>query len=196
VAEVVLRLGDGEIVAAQAQREVLILAESEGVTITWSRYGPGEPGPGPHVHREHTDAFYVLEGEVSFVVGPEGDTVRLGAGGFAAVPANVVHSFVNEGSGEARWLNFHAPDTGFAAYLRALRDGRDASFFDTFDPPADGGLPAAEVLVAGPGAGVKAALPELWVAEGEPDGAPRGARYTFRHPRDGEDRVVSVLAPA
>jgi quercetin dioxygenase-like cupin family protein len=146
-----VRLGVGEQISLQEHREVRILFESDGLTVTWSRYGPGERGPDPHVHREHTDAFYVLEGELTFTVGPDAGTIRLGPGGFAAVPANVVHSFANESGAEARWLNFHTPDTGFAAYLRALRDGTDTSFFDSFDPPADGGLPASEVLVVAPG---------------------------------------------
>ena len=192
-----LRVDSGERISLTEHREVLILAESDGVTITWSRYGPGERGPDPHVHREHLDAFYVLEGELTFEVGPDAQAIRLGQRGFAVVPANVVHSFVNASSAEARWLNFHAPDTGFAAYLRALRDGTDASFFDSFDPPADGGLPASEVLVAGPGEGLKAALPELWVADGGAalDGAPSGDRYTFHHAGDRADLTVGVVAP-
>ncbi len=145
-----MRRDVGEQISLQEHREVRLLLESDGLTVTWSRYGPGERGPDPHVHREHTDAFYVLEGELTFTVGPDARTIRLGPGGFAAVPANVVHSFANEGGTEARWLNFHTPDAGFAAYLRALRDGTDASFFDSFDPPADGGLPASAVLVVAP----------------------------------------------
>jgi quercetin dioxygenase-like cupin family protein len=193
-----LRVDSGERISLTEHREVLILAESDGVTITWSRYGPGERGPDPHVHREHLDAFYVLEGEVTFVVGPDAETITLGPGGFAAVPANVVHSFVNASGAEARWLNFHAPDTRFAEYLRALRDGRDASFFDTFDPPAGGGRPASEVLVVDRGAGVKAALPELWMADGDAalDGAPKGDHYTFHHAGDHDDLAVVVVAPS
>jgi Cupin domain len=125
-----------------------------------------------HVHREHTDAFYVLEGALTFMVGPAAERVRVPAGGFAAVPPNVVHTYVNDGTAEARWLNMHAPDKGFADYLRAARDGIAASF-DSFDPPADGGLPAGDVIVTGPGEGerlgsgvlLKGAHPALSVAE-------------------------------
>jgi quercetin dioxygenase-like cupin family protein len=145
-----VRLDVGEQISLQEHREVRLLLASESLTITWSRYGPGERGPDPHVHREHTDAFYVLEGDLTFTVGPDARTIRLEPGGFASVPANVVHSFANESGAEARWLNFHTPDAGFAAYLRALRDGTDTSFFDSFGPPADGGLPASEVLVVAP----------------------------------------------
>jgi quercetin dioxygenase-like cupin family protein len=159
-----LRRADGEMIADAERRALVLLAERPAVTVTWSRYAAGERGPDLHVHREHTDAFYVLEGEVTFEVGPKAQRVRAPAGTFLAVPPNVVHTFVNESSADATWLNLHAPDKGFAAYLRALRDGTDAAY-DQFDPPADGGRPAAEVVVSGPGEGLKCALPELFVAE-------------------------------
>jgi hypothetical protein len=53
------------------------------------------------------------------------------------------------------------------------------------------------VLVAAPGEGLKAALPELWVADGDAalDGAPKGERYTFHHVGERADLVVCVVAP-
>jgi quercetin dioxygenase-like cupin family protein len=190
--DVVVRLADAETITAKERRDVVVLAERHDITITWSRYAPGERGPDPHVHREHTDAFYVLEGELTFPLGPGTERVRVPAGGFVAVPPNVVHSFVNEGSADACWLNAHAPDTGFAAYLRALRDGADADF-DSFDPPADGGLPAAGAVVAGPGDGerlvsgnrvvlLKCDLPDLCVVEWALDG-PFDGPDLHRHDR-------------
>ncbi len=170
-----VRLVDGERITAKERRDVVILAEREQLTITWSRYAAGERGPDLHVHREHTDAFYVLEGELTFEVGPVPERITVAAGGFVAVPPGVVHSFANAGPAESRWLNMHAPESGFAAYLRAARDGL-AWRFDSFDPPEDGGRPAAEVIVAGPGEGeplpagdravaLKGALSDLRVAE-------------------------------
>jgi quercetin dioxygenase-like cupin family protein len=32
---------------------------------------PGSPGPRPHIHRHHEEAFYVLEGELTVRVGPQ-----------------------------------------------------------------------------------------------------------------------------
>ena len=60
------------------------LCEHPALDATWSRYDAGERGPDPHVHHEHVDAFYVVEGELEFLVGselmraPAGD-VRRGA---------------------------------------------------------------------------------------------------------------------
>jgi mannose-6-phosphate isomerase-like protein (cupin superfamily) len=168
-----LRLADGETIADAKRRAIVLLVSRPELTITWSRYGARERGPDLHVHREHTDAFYVLEGEITFEVGPRSQRVRAAAGAFVAVPPDVVHTFANRSRAEASWLNIHAPDTGFAAYLRASRDGADAPW-DSFDPPSDGGRPAGDAVVSGAGDGeplgaraaaVKCALPELWVAE-------------------------------
>jgi quercetin dioxygenase-like cupin family protein len=178
--DVLVRRGEGETITESARRQVRILAERPEITITWSRYAPGERGPDLHVHREHADAFYVLAGELTFALGPGAERIRVPAGGFAAVPPDVVHTFANDGGADACWLNLHAPDKGFAAYMRALRDGADAAW-DSHDPPADGGLPAARAIVAGPGEGerlvtgnrvvlLKGVLPAICFAEWELDG--------------------------
>lgn len=168
-----LRLADGETVADAKRRGIVLLVDRPELTITWTRYGSRERGPDLHVHREHTDAFYVLEGEITFEVGSRSHRVRAPAGAFVAVPPDVVHTFANRSRAEASWLNIHAPDMGFAAYLRASRDGGDSPW-DSFDPPAGGGRPAVDAIVSGAGDGeplgtraaiVKCALPELWVAE-------------------------------
>ncbi len=146
--------GNGETITERAERTVRILDDRPELTVTQARYELGERGPDPHVHREHADAFWVLEGELAFTLGPEGDDVRAGPGGFVLVPPNLVHSFGNESQATARYLNFHVPDRGFAESLRASRDGRDRTVpLDSFDPPADGGRPASEAVVLGPGEG-------------------------------------------
>jgi quercetin dioxygenase-like cupin family protein len=152
-----LHVGDGESIADREQRELRILADHEEISITWSRYAPGERGPEPHVHHRHSDAFYVLDGELTFALGPAGDRIRIAAGGFVAAPPNLVHSFGNEGSADARFVNLHAPDAGFTRSLRARRDGGDPSY-DQHDPPADGGRPRAEAIASGPGEGERVVL--------------------------------------
>jgi quercetin dioxygenase-like cupin family protein len=195
-----LRREEGETITARAERDVNLLAGDDALSITWSRYAGGERGPDLHVHREHTDAFYVLEGELTFGLGPAGDPLRMTAGGFVAVPPGIVHSFANESGTDAAWLNFHAPDKGFAAYLRAARDGRDAAF-DSFDPPAGGGGPVGSAVVSGPGDGehvtvggaavrVKCRLPELTVVEWPMAPGPRpGVRC---YGLDGSGRTLAV----
>jgi quercetin dioxygenase-like cupin family protein len=132
-------------------REIRILVDDPALDMTWSRFGPHERGAEPHVHHEHVDGFYVLEGELTFAVGPDGEQLRAGPGTAVLVPPGVVHAFDNASDGTSAWLNFHAPSTGFAAFLRGERDG-----FDSSDPPDDGGRPAADTLVA-----IEAARAEL-----------------------------------
>jgi len=150
---------DGETITDKERRNVVLLAAHPEITITWSRYAPGERGPDLHVHRAHTDAFYVLEGELTFALGPAPETVHVAAGGFVAVPPDVAHSFRNDGDADARWLNFHAPDEGFAEFMRGQRDGVPVAW-DSFDAPADGGLPATGVTLNASGG---CDLPELRV---------------------------------
>lgn len=137
---------DGEIITRREERDVVLLSDEPAMTVTFSRYAAGEEGPGLHVHREHTDAFYVLEGELTLLLGAEGERVPAGPGAYVSVPPDVPHGFLNASGGDARWLNFHAPDAGFAAYMRGARDGKSLGW-DSFDPPAGGGRPASLVTI-------------------------------------------------
>ena len=69
---------------------------------------PHAPGPPPHVHRAHEEGFYILEGEIEFVVGEE--TIQVGVGGWVLAPIGVPHSFRNPGEKSARFLNTFTPD--------------------------------------------------------------------------------------
>jgi mannose-6-phosphate isomerase-like protein (cupin superfamily) len=144
-----IRRTDGETITDRDTREVrILLAGDASLTMTWSRYGPGERGPDLHLHRRHTDAFAILAGAVTFNLGPTGErTVRATAGTVVVVPPSVAHAFRNDDAAEAEFLNFHTPDEGFAEYMRALRDGRPARF-DSYDLPAGDQRPAADAIVA------------------------------------------------
>jgi mannose-6-phosphate isomerase-like protein (cupin superfamily) len=71
-----------------------------------------------HVHRDEDDAFYILEGEMTFVVG--GKDVAAPPGTFVLVPPGVEHGFRNDGATPVRMLNIHAP-AGFDRRI-GLRD--------------------------------------------------------------------------
>jgi mannose-6-phosphate isomerase-like protein (cupin superfamily) len=60
-----------------------------------------------HVHEVEDDAFYIVEGELTFVFGEE--EVRAGPGFFVLVPPGVRHGFRNDGPLAVRMLNIHAP---------------------------------------------------------------------------------------
>jgi quercetin dioxygenase-like cupin family protein len=62
--------------------------------------------PQPHTH-EGPEGFYVLEGQIEFVVGGQS---RVGGPGFwALVPSEVAHTFGNAGDSPARLLIIHVP---------------------------------------------------------------------------------------
>jgi mannose-6-phosphate isomerase-like protein (cupin superfamily) len=173
----VIAPGAGEVVGDSPDRRVEILADGDALHATWSRFGPGREGADLHVHRRHTDVFYVLEGELTVRLGPEGEGVVVPAGTLARVPPLVVHGFRNASGAELRYLNFHVPGLGFADYLRAMRDGRTLSY-DQEPPPADGGRPATEAVIggrdqAGDGVVVLAEVGDIRIAEVriEPGGA-------------------------
>ena len=135
----------GEEILRTAQREIRILVASEHVTITEATYAAGERIAAPHVHHEHTDAFYVLDGELTFEIGHEATPITVPSGGFVSVPSGVAHSVRNAGDRPARWLTIHARDGGFAAFMRGLRDGVEVEW-DIAAVPRDGGLPASAAV--------------------------------------------------
>ena len=137
--------GEGETVVDRPEKTLRILAELDDVIITWFRYAPGEKGPDAHVHHHHTDAFYVLEGEIEVSLGPEPRTRRATPGTFAAAPPDVVHTFRNSSDAPAIFLNLHAPASGFGDHIR----GKNPSF-DQHDPPPDGGRPLADAVFTKP----------------------------------------------
>jgi quercetin dioxygenase-like cupin family protein len=143
--------GEGEALTARDTRSLVVKAEHELVDVTETWYGPGERGAEPHVHR-HADAFYVLSGELTFVLGGALERRAAGVGTLVVVPPGVVHGFDNDARGDARFLNFHAPSRRFVAYRRAVRDRErvDPERFDIFDPPVGGGRPAEEAVARGP----------------------------------------------
>ncbi len=64
-------------------------------------------GPPPHVHGGEDEAFYVLEGEVTVLIGER--TMTAMPGSFAFVPRGTVHTFSNRGTRDARLLLIISP---------------------------------------------------------------------------------------
>ena len=67
----------------------------------------GSPGPRPHIHRDHEEAFYVLAGELTVRVGTR--TIEAPAGSFVVVPRGVVHQPSNPGTQPTRVLLIFSP---------------------------------------------------------------------------------------
>ena len=203
----------GELVGDSDDRRVEILSDDRSLNATWSRFGPGREGAGLHVHRRHTDLFYVLEGELTLRLGLEDRTKTATAGQLARVPPMVVHGFRNASDADVTYLNFHAPGMEFAEYMRAIRDGR-AFTYDQVDPPAEGVRSPSEAVIGEPVARVDAIEVEEVVVEpseqrGRPgqvvslyvlEGAAAGTWVQIppgtTHPHLGEGRHLELRTPA
>jgi mannose-6-phosphate isomerase-like protein (cupin superfamily) len=72
-----------------------------------------------HVHDAEDDAFYIVEGEMTFTFG--GEEAAAPPGTFVLVPPGVSHGFRNDGDVPVRMLNIHAP-AGFDRRI-GLEDG-------------------------------------------------------------------------
>jgi mannose-6-phosphate isomerase-like protein (cupin superfamily) len=167
--------GGGEVVGDSPERRVEILSDHEAVHATWTRYGPRRDGADLHIHRRHSDLFYVLEGELTVRLGVEDRLVAVSPGTLVRVPPLVVHGFRNASDGELRYLNFHAPGERFADFMRSLRDGR-TFVYDQEPPPADGGRAPSDAVIGGgeavgDGVTLLADVDEIAIAESSVDPA-------------------------
>ena len=81
----------------------------------------GSPGPRPHLHRDHEEAFYVLAGELTVRVGPRRFVAP--AGSFVVVPRGVVHRPSNPGTEPARVLLIFSP-AGMGRFFEEAAEGR------------------------------------------------------------------------
>src|SRR3954451_18443208 len=194
VQPLLLAPGEGETTTDRPAKTLRIVCELEQVIITWFRYAPGEEGPEPHVHHTHSDAFYVLEGEVDFGLGPEVTRISGAPGTFVAAPPNVVHTFRNSIDDQETFLNMHTPSAGFGDLLRGKSE-----HFDQFDPPEDRGRALSDGVAALPGEGeqvvrettshlIKGVLPDLSVFE-----MTFAPEFEGVDPHTHDDLVVSFL---
>jgi quercetin dioxygenase-like cupin family protein len=70
-----------------------------------------------HLHRQHEETFYVLEGEFAFQLGTQ--TVKATAGTFVFVPRDVPHAFENIGNQPGRVLGIMTPG-GYEKFFEEL----------------------------------------------------------------------------
>jgi quercetin dioxygenase-like cupin family protein len=89
---------------------------TQDVAIFETMPEPGVLAAQPHRHWEAVEAFYVLDGEMEFLV--EERLVRGPVGTFVFIPRGVVHGFRNPGPGPAKMLVLIWPAQG----LRIVKD--------------------------------------------------------------------------
>ena len=89
----------------------------------------------PHTHAEDSEAFYMLEGELTLL--SAGGEVRLSAGGSVQLPAGVLHGFRNDTDRPVRFLVMAMPG------IQALEMFRH---FDRAGQAAPGGLAPPQII--------------------------------------------------
>lgn len=110
-----IRPGEGERLD-RGYRSGRVLGELPHLEVIELTFEPGFEGVDPHSHPDHTDSFYILEGEVEFF--QDGEWLRVDPGTFISVSPDVVHGFRGANGSRVRLLNIHAPRVGFIDSLR------------------------------------------------------------------------------
>jgi quercetin dioxygenase-like cupin family protein len=102
--------------------------ETGGRYAMWHAIVPPGGGPPPHIHSREEESFYVLEGEITFMI--EGETFVGGPGTFANLPLGSLHNFHNATDKPARMIISCAP-AGFEQMFleagRVLQPGESAT---------------------------------------------------------------------
>jgi quercetin dioxygenase-like cupin family protein len=81
--------------------------DTNGKYAVMEAFVPPGGGPPPHVHGREEEGFYILEGEITFLIGE--DRVVAATGTFANIPIGTLHAFKNETDRPARMLISVAP---------------------------------------------------------------------------------------
>lgn len=114
---------------------------------------PPGGGPPPHVHSREVEAFYILDGEITFQIGS--DQLVATAGMFVNMPIGCEHAFRNAGARPARML------------IEVVPAGLEQMFLEVGQPVPPGATSAPpptpadieKLLQAAPRYGVEIRLP-------------------------------------
>jgi quercetin dioxygenase-like cupin family protein len=95
-------LGPGDV-----YRFLVTGAETGGAYFAMEAIVAPGGGPPPHIHRDEDETFYVIEGEIEFLLGER--IVSGSVGDFVNVPRGTLHRFANAGSERARLIITFSP---------------------------------------------------------------------------------------
>jgi quercetin dioxygenase-like cupin family protein len=123
--------------------KVLLRSEESGgaLSVIENVLPAGFPGPNLHTH-DFDEAFYVLEGELTFQV--EDDLVTAGPGEFAFAPRGVRHTLANRTDAPARYVLVCTP-AGFERYFARMEAEQQG-----VEPPEWALQPTPPVETVGP----------------------------------------------
>jgi quercetin dioxygenase-like cupin family protein len=102
-----------------------------------------------HAHEREHEAFYVLEGEMTFYL--DEDAIQASAGAFFSIPPGTPHGF--EVRSESRFLDLRTPG-GFEGFFRAAGEPAQARTLPPTAPPD-----VAKLVAAAPSFGMTILAP-------------------------------------
>lgn len=153
---IISKPGEGRTIAVvgDVYRFLATGEETAGRYALWEALVLPGGGPPAHTHSREDEGFYVLEGEIVFLVGDK--RMALSAGMFANMPVGIEHAFKNESSKPARMLISIAPA------------GLEKMFFEVGVPLPTGATTAppptqeeiAKLLQVAPGYGIEIKPPQ------------------------------------
>ena len=108
---VFIRPGDGQAIPNPIGGRMVVKVRDDDTGGAYSIHDnvipAGAPGPRPHLHHHHDEAFYVLEGTLTVRIGAR--TVTAPAGSFVLVPRGVAHQPSNPAAEPVRVLLIFSP---------------------------------------------------------------------------------------
>jgi quercetin dioxygenase-like cupin family protein len=131
---VVRAAGEGRVISFGDVGEAILKVVSDDSAGTMSAYvfviPAATAGPPLHLHRNWDEAFYVLEGEMTFLI--DGLTSAAPAGSFVFIPRGIEHTFWNESAAPAKQLTVFTP-AGIEAYFEDVTRVMAAGGDDTIE---------------------------------------------------------------
>jgi quercetin dioxygenase-like cupin family protein len=127
--------------------------DTDGAYAFWHAVVPPGGGPPPHIHSREEEAFYVLDGQLTFYA--EDQRVTGGPGTFVNLPRGGLHCFKNESKSPARMLILVAPAGLEKMFEETGRPWPDASR----TPPPPSADEIAHLLTIAPRYGVDIRVP-------------------------------------
>jgi quercetin dioxygenase-like cupin family protein len=118
--------------------------ESAGAYFAMEASVPPGGGPPPHIHSREDETFYLIEGQIEFLLGDK--TVTAGPGAFVNVPRGTVHCFHNTGTKSARMVITFTP----AGIERFFEETLERAQNGVLQPPDNVNEVAARFLAAAP----------------------------------------------
>lgn len=133
----------GELITRKVAAE-----DTNGALAVAEVISPPQSGPPPHVHSREDETFYVLEGDLEFMVGDR--TVPVTAGSIVYGPRGILHTYKNVGTEPSRMLVTITP-AGFEKFFEEV--GEPAT--DPSSPPPFGQEEIERLLATAPKYGME-----------------------------------------